>query len=178
MYLNRKHLTLLGKGDRGYEQIEVNKNLLTSVQEYSQGNFPKQMKHRQGLPTVSNFGQESEISPSITEPLQKQPNLINGKDITFFLSIPILFLIVGFIVRISCQKLGVIYSITAIPSLLGLSKNKLQPVEQTPKITCYQCHFFNNNHYLKCAVHPDKVLKKEAQDCVDYQEKSQVTNQS
>ena len=36
---------------------------------------------------------------------------------------------------------------------------------------CTKCHFFDNNHYLKCAVHPNTVLKKEAQSCLDYEPK-------
>lgn len=31
---------------------------------------------------------------------------------------------------------------------------------------CIQCRFYNNNHYLKCAVRPSIVLTKEAQKCL------------
>ncbi len=34
---------------------------------------------------------------------------------------------------------------------------------------CYQCKFFNNNPYLKCAVNPSAVLTVEAKNCPDYQ---------
>lgn len=34
---------------------------------------------------------------------------------------------------------------------------------------CTKCRFFDNNHYLKCAVHPNTVLKKQAQNCLDYE---------
>ena len=34
---------------------------------------------------------------------------------------------------------------------------------------CTNCRFFDSNSYLKCAVHPTKVLKKEAPECLDYE---------
>ena len=34
---------------------------------------------------------------------------------------------------------------------------------------CTNCRFFNSNSYLKCAVHPTKVLTKEARECLDYE---------
>jgi hypothetical protein len=38
---------------------------------------------------------------------------------------------------------------------------------------CYQCKFFNNNPYLKCAVNPSTVLTAEAKNCPDYQPRPQ-----
>lgn len=35
-------------------------------------------------------------------------------------------------------------------------------------IPCRNCRFMNQNFYLKCAVHPSKVMKKEAIGCPDY----------
>ena len=44
---------------------------------------------------------------------------------------------------------------------------------QSPnQINCTKCRFFDNNSYLKCAVHPSKVLKKKAQECLDYKPKT------
>ena len=40
--------------------------------------------------------------------------------------------------------------------------------QSSTQINCTKCRFFNNNSYLKCAVHPSSVLKKEAQKCLDY----------
>lgn len=37
--------------------------------------------------------------------------------------------------------------------------------QQSP---CTNCRFFQNNFYLKCAVHPHKVMSTEAKDCPDY----------
>lgn len=33
---------------------------------------------------------------------------------------------------------------------------------------CRRCKFYHPNAYLKCAVHPSKVLSTAAQDCPDY----------
>ena len=33
---------------------------------------------------------------------------------------------------------------------------------------CRSCKFYHHNAYLKCAVHPSKVLMAAAQDCSDY----------
>lgn len=38
---------------------------------------------------------------------------------------------------------------------------------------CYQCKFFNNNPYLKCAANPSTVLTAEANNCPDYQPQPQ-----
>ncbi|MEH2454940.1 hypothetical protein [Nostoc sp.] len=36
---------------------------------------------------------------------------------------------------------------------------------------CKNCQFFNNNHFLNCAVHPSTVLSKQALNCSDYKPK-------
>lgn len=41
----------------------------------------------------------------------------------------------------------------------------INPFKQVP---CKNCRFFNNNHHLKCAVHPSTALTKEALNCSDY----------
>lgn len=53
------------------------------------------------------------------------------------------------------------------------TSSSLPKVSENPnKTNCTKCHFLNNNSYLKCAVHPDTVLKKEARDCLDYEPKT------
>jgi len=37
-----------------------------------------------------------------------------------------------------------------------------------PKLPCKNCHFFTNNHYLRCTVRPSCVLTEQALDCSDY----------
>lgn len=49
------------------------------------------------------------------------------------------------------------------------SNNVPQGFEKSSQSKCTKCRFFDNNHYLKCAVHPSTVLKKEAHDCWDYE---------
>ena len=44
-------------------------------------------------------------------------------------------------------------------------KNSIKP---SPKIPCLNCRFFNNDVYLRCAVHPSKALRAEASNCLDY----------
>jgi hypothetical protein len=47
-------------------------------------------------------------------------------------------------------------------------RSKPNPLEKACKYPCLSCRFFENNHYLKCAVHPSKVLSTEANECPDY----------
>ena len=37
-----------------------------------------------------------------------------------------------------------------------------------PKTPCYRCRYFSDNHYLKCALHPETALTEQAVDCRDY----------
>lgn len=39
------------------------------------------------------------------------------------------------------------------------------------KHPCLNCHFFTNNHYLRCTVRPSCVLTEQALDCSDYRSK-------
>ena len=36
------------------------------------------------------------------------------------------------------------------------------------QVPCRKCKFLANNQYLKCAVHPSKVLTAQAVNCTDY----------
>lgn len=36
------------------------------------------------------------------------------------------------------------------------------------QVPCKNCQFFQDNHYLNCAVHPSIVLTKQALNCSDY----------
>lgn len=56
----------------------------------------------------------------------------------------------------------------------GLQKvieKKPNEIRSYSKIACRKCYFFNKNRYLRCAVHPDKVLTDRAENCRDYQAK-------
>ena len=53
-----------------------------------------------------------------------------------------------------------------------LSKFKLtdkrSSIQRFTQIPCRNCRFLANNQYLKCAVHPSKVLTAQAVNCTDY----------
>lgn len=54
-----------------------------------------------------------------------------------------------------------------------LSKNKSTPksslsIRRFSQIPCKKCRFLAKNQYLKCAVHPSKVLTEQAANCLDY----------
>jgi hypothetical protein len=36
------------------------------------------------------------------------------------------------------------------------------------KVPCHRCHYFNDNPYIRCALHPRAVVTKQAVDCQDY----------
>ena len=36
------------------------------------------------------------------------------------------------------------------------------------RVPCDRCHYFSHSHYLKCAIHPDRVMTEQAVDCRDY----------
>ncbi|MEB3360084.1 MAG: hypothetical protein VKK04_25385 [Synechococcales bacterium] len=38
-------------------------------------------------------------------------------------------------------------------------------------VPCTSCRFFNSNPYMQCAVHPTRVLRTDAIDCSDYQQR-------
>jgi hypothetical protein len=42
------------------------------------------------------------------------------------------------------------------------------------KVICSRCQYFNNNHFLKCAINPSTVLTEQAIDCVDYDPKAEI----
>ena len=48
------------------------------------------------------------------------------------------------------------------------NKDGIVKINVSKQVPCRNCRFFNNNHYLKCAVHPSTVLTKQALNCSDY----------
>ncbi|MEH2326982.1 MAG: hypothetical protein V7K32_26140 [Nostoc sp.] len=50
-------------------------------------------------------------------------------------------------------------------------KDEIVGIKHLEQHPCKSCHFFNNNHYLKCAVQPFAPLTKEALNCSDYKPK-------
>ena len=68
--------------------------------------------------------------------------------------------------------LGGIVIITAIASAIYeyfTKQNKLFSNPKLPaKVLCPQCHYFSNNSYIRCVLHPSNVLTDRAVDCRDY----------
>ncbi|MDX2097365.1 MAG: hypothetical protein SFW36_06275 [Leptolyngbyaceae cyanobacterium bins.59] len=47
-------------------------------------------------------------------------------------------------------------------------QDTITPFNCSQKVPCRNCRFFNQNFYLKCAVHPTMVLTEEAKQCSDF----------
>jgi hypothetical protein len=47
-------------------------------------------------------------------------------------------------------------------------KQHLFIVNLPSKIICSRCLYFNDNHFLKCAIHPVLVMTEQAVNCIDY----------
>ncbi|MEP0913734.1 hypothetical protein NDI45_22720 [Leptolyngbya sp. GB1-A1] len=60
-----------------------------------------------------------------------------------------------------------------LPKLVYSGNRKVKVAQ---KIPCYQCQFFTNNPYLRCAVRPETVLTESALDCSDFQARLQPEN--
>jgi hypothetical protein len=59
----------------------------------------------------------------------------------------------------------------AIAVLIYAYRSKRQQESFPPKQSqaiCDRCEYFNDNHFLKCAIHPATVLTEESADCLDY----------
>lgn len=51
---------------------------------------------------------------------------------------------------------------------IARSGDKVVTINRLKQVPCKNCRFFNNSHYLKCAVHPSSVLTRQALNCSDY----------
>jgi hypothetical protein len=50
----------------------------------------------------------------------------------------------------------------------NLDSPKITHKTNHSQVSCENCRFFNNNPYIKCAIHPSTVLTAQAKDCNDY----------
>ncbi len=88
--------------------------------------------------------------------LSDQTNGVNVYDVVLtFSSVSLIAIVAAVCLMVSKIRVE-------LPNPLGF---KLKPSNQIP---CKNCRYFSGNFYLKCAVHPDTVLTKEASDCGDY----------
>ena len=94
-------------------------------------------------------------SESTTDKLEtEQINIVNGEGMNFVLSIFLLIFAAVFILKAGLQR---------------RTKHSSKKFEYNSKTACRKCYFYNKNFYLRCAVHPDRVLTNKAEDCRDYQ---------
>ncbi|WP_298919023.1 hypothetical protein [uncultured Nostoc sp.] len=54
------------------------------------------------------------------------------------------------------------------PENVAQDKDEIVSIKHFWEHPCKNCLFFNNNHFLNCAVHPSTVLSKQALNCSDY----------
>jgi hypothetical protein len=66
-------------------------------------------------------------------------------------------------------SLGIFLTIAVlIYARIPKRKQNLSKVRLPLTITCSRCQYFNDNHFLKCALHPVTVMTEQAVDCQDY----------
>ncbi|MBN3962478.1 hypothetical protein [Nostoc sp. NMS8] len=78
------------------------------------------------------------------------------------ISFMIVWAIVVFLVSSVCKALE------DPPENAAQEKDEIVTIKHLQQYPCENCHFFNNNRYLKCAVQPAIALTKQALNCSDY----------
>lgn len=126
----------------------LNRNKLAS---YPKGDrLVRQIKsEREFSNPIVKYRQPEQLSTAETSK-SGQIDLLNDNSTAFMLSIPLFVFAALSILKAGLQKIA-------------------KKSECGSKVACRKCYFFNNNYYLKCAVHPHRVLTKNAADCRDYQ---------
>jgi len=94
------------------------------------------------------------VNPIATKPvLTKQEKAIGSSEVSiFWFGFPMVLVI----------------AIVMLAKVWKIVRAKNVTVGCCPKLPCGNCHFFTNNHYLRCAVRPSCVLTEQAFDCPDY----------
>jgi hypothetical protein len=65
--------------------------------------------------------------------------------------------------------LGIFLTIgVLIHACIPKRKQHLSKVNLPLTIKCFRCQYFNDNHYIECALHPLIVMTEQAVDCKDY----------
>lgn len=69
-----------------------------------------------------------------------------------------------------CFEIVLGFFVFTISELSKVNQNKIVifTINYFQKYPCRRCRFFNDNGYLKCAVHPYHALTKQAFNCSDY----------
>ena len=63
---------------------------------------------------------------------------------------------------------SVVFIVSTFSKVRKVSRDGAVTIDYFKQVPCKNCRFFNNNHHLKCAVHPCTALTKEAINCSDY----------
>ena len=99
-------------------------------------------------------------STNAIEPSNSQPSIDSPNPAFPSAQLVLWGAIVGLVIL---SRIGVLIY-TRIPNPKQHSvKSKLPP-----SITCSRCRYFNDNQFVKCALHPSSVLTERAVDCLDY----------
>jgi hypothetical protein len=114
------------------------------------------------------FLTKAEIQTSPETPILRETPVIEDNNqnegLLFFSSGLVAIAIVGTLALIALMLKRMAFS-KAIDNRLAKTKHNCQ-------VSCENCQFFDNNPYLKCALHPSKVMSAEAKDCSDYSPRS------
>lgn len=73
---------------------------------------------------------------------------------------------VGFLVVISFMIFSAIAA--SIYAYLPKTIQRSFSFKWHSKVPCHHCHYFNDNPYIKCALHPGTVRTEQAIDCQNY----------
>lgn len=68
-------------------------------------------------------------------------------------------------------------TLSTIAVLVYVSRSKKQQdllPPKPPQAMCEGCKYFNDNQFLRCALHPTNVLTTESVDCMDYTSKTKL----
>jgi len=78
-------------------------------------------------------------------------------------------------------SIGTIFSMVLLSTITLLIyartsklKQPLSKVNLLAAIRCSRCQYFNNNHFLNCALHPVTIMTERAVDCLDYCPKAEA----
>lgn len=66
---------------------------------------------------------------------------------------------------------GLIY---VIADTWKFNRKETKISRELTQLPCKKCQFFNNNHYLKCAVNPHVVMTRAANKCQDYRSRKNI----
>lgn len=127
------------------------------------------LKLEPGAETKSSEAIAVESQPVSSEVLkQKQDVTAIPNEILFI--IPIGFVTLWVIIAFRLAKLADRFSYVTFkfPVTFETIGDEMLTIEHFHKFPCRSCRYFEDNPYLKCAVHPDNALTVRSLNCSDY----------